>query len=133
MVKSLPSLNQQTSKLSFDLMPFLFSVSSAKLPSIVRTISTSSLRRYHPPDPLQLLLSIQLDYVSQPPLQLGVAMYLSSGQWDASGRDPDTFSPAPSNLQCMLPALLLGCRQAQHFLKARAEDGRPSRQRSQGL
>lgn len=54
-VKSLPSSNQRTSKPSFDLMPYLFSVSSAKLPSIVHTISASSLRRHRPPDPLPLL------------------------------------------------------------------------------
>lgn len=55
MVKLLPSSNQQTSKLCFDLTPYLFSVSSARLPSIVHTVSTSSLRRHRPPDPPPLL------------------------------------------------------------------------------
>lgn len=29
----------------------------------------------------------QLDYISQPPLPLGVPTYMTSGQWDVSGRD----------------------------------------------
>jgi hypothetical protein len=40
-----------------------------------------------------LLMDMHLDYISQPPLQLGVASWLSPGQWTASWRD--MYHPCP--------------------------------------
>lgn len=33
------------------------------------------------------LLQPAINYISQPPLPLGVPTYMTSGQWDVSGRD----------------------------------------------
>ena len=108
MVKSLPSSNQQTNKPSLDLMPYLSSVFSAKLLSVVRTISASSPRRHCPPEPSPLLPrhAAGLHFPASFAVRCGHVHEFWPG--DASGREPATFSPAPQNLQCMLPALLRG-------------------------
>lgn len=58
-----------------------------------------------------LFLGTQLDYISQMPLQVGMATWLSSGQWNVHGNDGDPSMSGPPPLHSLptSPSAWMGC------------------------
>lgn len=112
MVKSLPSSTHQTNKTFFDLMPCLSSALFTHTPQSLPTIYLLTEKTSHRRSPSSSWA--QLDSVSQSPLQLAVATYTGSGQWDVSGREQATWAPAPYTCsECFLLLALLGAGSMQ--------------------